>query len=322
MSRSPVRAGSPRPDADQGARERPETPSHVRLNSAGRVDAQKALESALRAVQLAPSDPTAWEELERRAEASDQPEPAAEAYLSLLESVPDEHADALARRAHLFHEHWFGDDVARMRRVLARVLERCPAADWAFEAQVRVLTVEGDWQELLDAYDRVLTLPLPHERRRQLLVDVAHVAKDFADRPERAIKAVRELARLSPEELSLGASVARMLGERKQWRALVSLWEAQLETAQGPGSNGLRLQLAEIHLSELGEPGAALAQAVRVLEQRPGHEEACQMLQRVLAADSASPELRKVALGHLRLHHACGHPLGHLGGGALVIDEV
>jgi tetratricopeptide (TPR) repeat protein len=277
------------------------------LNPARRADAEHVFESALKAVEDAPTDANAWDELERRAEDTDQPEAVADAYLECLARLADEDREALAKRAYSFHERWFGDDVPRMRLVLSRVLEACPSAEWAFDALVTVLTVEGDWKELLDAYDRALSVPLTNERKRQLLVDAAHVAKDFADQPERAIKAVRELGKLSSNEFALGASVARMLEERKQWRALVSLWEAELESEHKPGKNGLRLQIAEIQLERLGAPEAALEQAVCVLSERPGHDEACQMLERVLAADGAPKALRARALSHLRLQHTAAN---------------
>jgi len=158
----------------------------------------------------------------------------------LTPALPADVREPLARRAHAFFERWFGDDVPSMRRVLGRILEACPEAEWAFDALVRVLTVAGEWDELLDAYEAALAGPCTRERRKELLVDAVHAAKDFADRPERAIFAVRELSRmpvaeyatvrLSMHQLDLAATLrltpwwrrGRVLRERLESRPLHS----------------------------------------------------------------------------------------------------
>ena len=49
------------------------------------------------------------------------------------------------------------------------------------------------------------------------------MAKDFADRPERAIGYLRELSQLDPRAGTLASSIARMLQERGLWRPLIEL---------------------------------------------------------------------------------------------------
>jgi hypothetical protein len=303
MSRSP-RAGAP---AEGASESDPHSfPSHVRA----REGLSPELSAALRFAREAPGTLSAWDEVEALCEQSDEPEPVADLYLRVLTpALPTEVREPLARRSHAFFERWFGDDVPSMRRVLGRILEACPEAEWAFDALVRVLTVAGEWDELLDAYEAALAGSCGRERRRELLVDAVHAAKDFADRPERAIFAVRELSRMEPGESTLAASLGRTLRERKQWRPLLELWQGELERMAEPEASTLRLAMADIHLAELAEAEQALALASSVLSTRPGDPDACALVGRVLASESADAELRLGAVAQLRLHHdSAGRP--------------
>jgi tetratricopeptide (TPR) repeat protein len=261
-------------------------------------------EQALRAVRDRPESFGAWERLEALGEASQQVEQVGEVYLRMLTKGLDEAVKAeLSRRAHAFFDSWFGDDVDVMSRVLGRVLEAYPTADWALDELVTALTVAERWQALLEVYDQALSTRLPRARRQQLLDDAAHIAKDFADQPERAVVYANQLIALGADTAALCASVARMLRERSLWRPLLELWHAQLDANTAVDPVALRLEMADLHLCELGEAEPAFAQASLVLEQRPGHEAACEVLSRVLVRDDVSLELRRRCLGLLRRHH-------------------
>jgi len=279
-------------------------PSQVRLRASTSNENDAAFAAALRTVRDAPESVTAWDELEQLCEALQTPEPVAEAYLRMLTPGRSEAVrELLARRAIAFHDCWFGGDQKAMQRVLDHVIETCPEAGWAFDELVGLLTASEQWQALLEAYDRALAGKLSITRRRQLLDDAAHVAKDFTHRPERAIDYLRELLKLDPTAHAPCASLERVLTEHGRWSSLIELWQAQLDAAPTPPTGELRLRIARVCLEQLAAPAEALAQASSVLEQRPGDDQACSVLEQVLSLDTAPAELRHSALHLLRLHH-------------------
>lgn len=277
--------------------------SELRARVAAPAANGASFEQALRDVRDDPQNGEAWERLEAECEHEGAADQVAAAYLRMLApSLAPEPRRALARRAHAFHESWLGDDVDAMERLLQRVLELDPETEWALEELIAVLTAAERWDGLLETYDLALRGAVAAERRARLLDEAAHVAKDFADRPERAIGYLRELSQLDAHAGALASSLARMLQERGQWRALIELLQIQAAMRDAPAA-ALRLRVAELHLDELHEPEPALQHAAEVLELRPGDPEACALLGRILALDSAAAQLRLDALAHLRRHH-------------------
>ena len=68
-------------------------------------------------------------------------------------------------------------------------------------------------------------------RRRELLDEAAHAAKDLAARPDRAITYLMELAPLRPADAQLAASLERLLEARHRHADLVTLWTIRLPAA-------------------------------------------------------------------------------------------
>ncbi len=298
-----------RPDATGPYEDHPPSgqyaaPSQVRLRAQPTQQTEAEFVGVLRSVRDAPEDFGAWDTLELLCEALQRPDPVADAYLRMLTPArPDTLREELGRRAVRFYDSWYGDDEAAMRRVLDHVIETCPDAGWAFDQLVSELTDGQHWDSLLEAYDRALLGRLAPARRRQLLDDAAHVAKDFTDRPERAIEYLRELLRLDPSAHALCASLERVLSERKAWQPLIGLWQAQLEATPESLVSELRLRIARVYLDHLSAPAEALHEAAGVLERRPGDDQACALLERVLALPEADVALRLSSLQLLRLHH-------------------
>jgi hypothetical protein len=284
--------------------------SEVRARVRAPLEPGASFELALRAVRDEPADEEAWELLEAECEHTNAPDQVAAAYLRMLTpGLAPEPRRALAQRAYAFHESWLGDDLVATERLLQRVLELDPETEWALDELIAVLTAADRWDALLDAYDLALRAELAPARRARLLDEAAHVAKDFADRPERAIGYLRELAQLDPRADALANSIARMLQERSLWRPLIELLEIQATLRDAPVA-ALRLRVAELHLEELQEPEQALQHACELLALRPGDAGGCALLGRILALDAAPAPLRLQALGQLRRHHDLANRAG------------
>lgn len=265
-----------------------------------RANESESFTAALQAVRAAPEQADAWTHAEELADALQRPDDLAAAYREVLEGQlarPVRHE--VARRAVKFHDEWFGDNADAMAQLLDRIVELDPEASWAFERLVVVLTVAERWDRLLDVYDRALALADP-VRRRQLLDDAAHVAKDFAGDPGRAVDYMTHQLELDPNDAALVAGIERLLERQHRYEDLIELWQARVPELSTGEARTIRIRIATTFIDHLDAPGPALEELRALVDESPGHPEGCAQLERILAMDTAPHSVRMGALALLR----------------------
>lgn len=262
------------------------------------------LQDGIQKCLAAPDNEEAWDNLEELAATHQLPEAVANAYLKALRGdTSAELANLLGQRAVRFHNEWFSD-TAPLITVLTRVLEVDPTIDWAFERVSLLLTVAERWDELLGLYDRALDATSDKQRRRELLDEAAHVAKDFAGQPDRAIRYLEQLYPLKPQDAQLAASLERLLETRGRYRDLIQLWTTRLTVLQPEAAQATRARIAACWLDHLNNPAEALAVVEPLLEGGGEEATACDLLERIAALGDAPAETRKRALGLVKDRYA------------------
>lgn len=268
----------------------------------------QSFDAALHAAKHSAGDDETWDRLEALADRLQRPDDVAAAYREAIEQDLDrERWGALARRAAAYHAEWHGDDPEASPRLLARVLERDPEATWAFERLADLLTRDERWDELLGLYDRLLASTRDIPRRKQLLDDAAHVAKDFAGRPSRAIEYMRLQLDLEPGHHGLAAAIERLLEREQRYDDLIALWTQRLPQLDVATQRQTRLRIATVYLDHLARPVPALEALARLLGEVPGMPEACAQVERVLAWPEGAEAMRRAALDLLRAHYEAAH---------------
>ncbi|MEM7160755.1 MAG: hypothetical protein AAF799_48425, partial [Myxococcota bacterium] len=265
---------------------------------------EQSFAAALKAARGALDSDDAWAHLEELADKLQQPEQVAELYVELLDGKLDaETRDRLSQRAVQFHDEWFGDNAEVMQGLLTKIIASDPDAGWAFERLSVVLTVAEHWSELLALYDRTLETTRDAKRRRKLLDDAAHVAKDFADAPGRAVDYMQSLLELEPDNTKLAANIERLLDRQRRWEDLVELWQAQIPRLPVDEGRNRRVRIARVFLEHLEAAGAALDELRLLLDESPGHAEGCAQLEKIIDFDGAPTEIRLTALSLLRTNY-------------------
>ncbi len=255
----------------------------------------------MRAAEASPESTEAWDHLEDLADSLQRPEEVAELYRTVLS--PKLSADSrqrLSERAINFHEEWFGDNPQAMNSVLSRVIEIDPEATWAFERLTVVLTAAEQWDELLAVYDRALESTRDETYLKQLLDDAAHVAKDFANDPNRAVDYLKRCFALDPGNTQLASSTERLLERLERWADLVKLWRMQIEVVSQKKAHTIRMQIVDCCLEHLSDPAQALTELSVHLDDKPGDPDGCRKLEHILATEDASAEIRIKSLDLLR----------------------
>ncbi|HJL17899.1 MAG TPA: tetratricopeptide repeat protein [Sandaracinaceae bacterium LLY-WYZ-13_1] len=275
-----------------------ETP---RESGAADAEAEERFASALAAAETEPDHEEHWDLLEEMAEQLQRPDEVGELYRKVLggDASPDL-AATLGQRAAQFHEEWFSEDSPHLVGVLTRVLELDPEADWALQRLTVVMTVGERWNELLALYDRSLAAAADDARREQLLDEAAQLAKDFAGAPDRAIDYLKQLLELRPKDGQLVSSLERLLERQGRWEELIALWRRRIEGASAKDAMKLRGRIAACYLDNLEDAGSTLEEVRGLLEDGADEEPNLALLERVVALEGASPEVRRGALDVLR----------------------
>ena len=263
-------------------------------------DVEGALATSIRAARETPQIAALWERAEAMARKVARADEVAALYAEVLaRNLPREEALAMGERAVQFYEEWF-EDSGRVVRILERVLEIDPTADWAFDRLKLVFDSAERWDDLFALYDRALESATA-DKRISLLEDAAQTAKDFANRPDRAIEYLEQLHELRPKDTKLASALERLYERQGQHRQLVTLLGERLPSLKQEDARRTRLRVATLWLDELGDPSSALEQVESLLE-GPGEgangvaSEVWTLLERILTASPAAPEARRSSL--------------------------
>ena len=264
--------------------------------------AEEALATAARAARELPQVDALWDRAEELARTLARPDDVAALYEEVLaRALPREQAVAIGERAVQFYEEWF-DDSARVVSILERVLELDATADWAFDRLKLVLDAAERWDDLFALYDRALE-SASGKKRATLLEDAAQTAKDFADRPDRAIRYFEQLEELKPGDPKLASALERLYERQGKHRELVTLLSARLPTLKPEEARRTRARVAALWLDELGEAAEALETIEPLLDRSdPGaaagevSSEVWGLLERILAVAPQGTESRRPSL--------------------------
>lgn len=264
-------------------------------------EVEEQLAGALAAAEASPEDESQWDLLEELAGELQRPDEVAALYRKVLaQELDNALADSIGKRAAQFHEEWFSEDSPHLAEVLTRVLELDPTAEWALQRVTVVMTVSERWSELLGLYDRALAAARDDARREQLLDEAASLAKDFAGAPDRAIDYLTQLLALRPADAQLVSSLERLLERQGRWQELIALWRTRVEGLSTQDALALRERIAACYLDDLGDAGACLAEVRALLDDGADPAANLALLERIVALEAASAEVRKGALDILR----------------------
>lgn len=261
-----------------------------------------AMSDAIIAVEEAPQDETRWDELESLVEETQRPDVVVALYGKTLTITQDPAlAERLGSRAVRFHDEWSGESEP-LEKLLSLVLRLNAGASWAFERMTMVLTMGERWSELLSLYDLALQATSDLLRRREILDEAAHIAKDFAGQPERAMDYLWQLLQLRPTDGALAASLERLLESRNKALELVHLWELRASVLEGEAAQTLRLKAALCWEERVGNFVEAVRSLEALLHERYEEATVVDTLKKISSNESAIVDSRSKAYGLLEVY--------------------
>jgi tetratricopeptide (TPR) repeat protein len=257
----------------------------------GRGEIEEALGTIVRAAEEMPTVDPLWERAESLARSANRSDEVAALYARVLgSSLGREQALALGRRAVAFHEEWF-EDSERASRILERMVEIDPTDSWAFDRLKLIFDAAERWDDLFLLYDKAIAAA-SGPRRVELLEDAAQVAKDFANRSERAIGYLEQLLALRPDA-RLGASLERLYERHGRHRELVWLLYGRIPQLGVREAQAVRARITDVLLSHLADGASALAVVEELISKGDDASiDVPALLERILAVAPANAEVR------------------------------
>lgn len=264
---------------------------------------QSLLEEAIAAVVHSPHAVSAWEEAESLAAELDRPDDIVGLINTTLEySLEPEVAEMIGGRAVRFCDEWFGDEPKILEKMLARVLILAPTSEAALQRLSVIYTVAERWNDVMSLYDRAIGAQRDNASRVRLLREVSQLAKDVANRTEKAITYFSQLLELVPDDQRVSQSLERLLERHDRWADLIGLWEGRLEGQSKKEREKSRARIATCWLENLSDPQSALAATKPLLNEADDDTESCALLERIIEAPQATKSVRDAALDLLRSH--------------------
>lgn len=253
-------------------------------------DDEATLAVALAGAEEEPGQADLWDAAERAARRLNRPDPVAEAFGRALDKqLAPELAEELGRRLVEFNEEWF-EDAERVVSLLARVLELCPTADWAFDRLKLAFNSSARWNELFALYDRALERESVDARKLELLREAAMAAKDFANDADRAIDYFERIDALQPGDGRIEAALERLYEREGRTRPLIQLLSRRLEKSSGAQRSDTLVRVARLWL-DLSEPIEAYAMLEKLMAEPTPRAEVPELLERLVALPSARESL-------------------------------
>lgn len=262
------------------------------------------LSELLTNVKSAPQTAAHWDALEKAAAKADSPDTVLVAYREILAGrIEPAIADAIGQRASAFCAEWFGDEPASEIALLRRVLELSPGSEHAL-ARIAVLYTSGEqWKELLGVYDTAIAAARVNDQKLKLLREAADLAKDVANRPDKAISYLQALLRAQPDDALVAQNLERLLERHERWSELATLWDSRLAGLQRKEREAARAKIADLCLTSLRDPARALATLRPLFSDADDDTQACALLERIITSPDASRATRDQALDVLRAHY-------------------
>lgn len=162
---------------------------------------------------------------------------------------------------------------------------------------LEVLELAGEPDEVIDVLNQRLETPLDTERRAALLARLGRLYEADAGLEEAAADVYREALALVPDYGPAIRALGRLYSRRRNWHALVALFEHEIESLEGTSTVWRRrYQAARLYEIEIGDADRALHHYRAVLHERQSYLPALKGAARILASAERWTELADLFL--------------------------
>lgn len=255
------------------------------------ADPERALKTYERVLQRAPQHLEAVLGLQRTAERAQDYESLVRALEREAELVPAPERVPLLHRAGEICELQKNDE-KRALLLYQKVLQLEPRYIPALVSLRRLHRQAGRMQDVVDTYQKELSLVTSPEEKAQLLLALGELQEKHLGQRAAAITQYKQALEIHPSQESIRDILLQSLRSGQHWEELARTLKQEAErSAQPETKQALWLQLGQLYETELQQPQEALTAYEAVLQQTPGHRFAREAKLRLLALLERPAEL-------------------------------
>ena len=272
-----------------------------------RDDKGSAFTALGEALAVDPANEDVLDQLERLAEELYAWDPLIDLLDELLETTQDSLASKLMQlRVARVYEERLGDAGAAIDRY-RRVMEQDPVDETALPALHRLYQQEGRWEELAEILRTRIDQTLEPDERLNFRLQLGTLLRDALDDIDAALEVYRDVLTDEPgnadaiaslEEMFTAGQNAESIAEilephylsRDEHQKLVDLYSRRLEMLDDSiERHDLYMQIARLHIEEMGQEVEALQSLSAALYEVPSDEEIVAEMERIAQAHEQWP---------------------------------
>lgn len=254
-----------------------------------------------RALQLAPSDPTVREEVERLADVTQSYEELATVYEEVADDQP---RGPLAERMYLtlakVHDEKL-DDTPAAESALRKILEFDPTNQQALDALSAMFLRRGRDKEYVVALEQQLEAAPSIEKRKEILREISRVFSEQLQNPGEAMAALSRALELEPDQATL-QTLVELQRSQGDHASVASTLLRMRDIAPTPEDRSrIQVEVAQVYERDLSDDEAAIEGFRQALEFDPANTIALDALERLYTKLDRPAELLAVYERQLEL---------------------
>lgn len=164
-------------------------------------------------------------------------------------------------------------DHERAAHAMEQVTELDPEHEPSLTALARHYRALSKWEDLVTIHERLLSLPIPKERKLEVALERARVLRTELSATERAIRAYERVLEIEPKHADSLEALARLRETAGHEDAALSAIEALAQEAKTPEARAEQLVRAGKLLESRGDRQGAIDRLKRALDAKPKDRE-------------------------------------------------
>jgi len=248
----------------------------------GLDDPSGAYDAMARAFKEDPMNAETQQSIERLARTLGRMEVLIELYIAQASAVEDTQLKRLLlhRVAQIATVEIGRDDIAADAYLSA--IEVQPTDVEAADALINIYTTNADYENLVVAYERKISMISDAEERKALGIKAAGIYEEVLDKPQQAIDVFKGLLEVDDTDLTVIDSLVRLYLRLERWSDLKDIYSRKADLSQTPEDKKSNLYvLGQLYDVELDDPERAIDTYTSVLDIDPDDYDASQALERL-----------------------------------------
>ena len=245
--------------------------AEIREEQLGEVD--RAIEHYQKVLEINEDHDRSADALERLFQQSERYDDLAAIYRrkAMMVASPADQREQLVKAAAIYED--ILDRPTEAVAVHQQVLEIEPDDLQSLERLIELQTRLGEWEPLLQTYERKAEVLQDPDERRALFTSIGNVYEQELDNPEKAIDAYQRVLDIDPDDVGALGFLDALYERTESWRDLLQILERRADLSADEDLRfNIRFRIGDLWRRHLQDPPQAVDLFREILGQYPAHQ--------------------------------------------------